>query len=96
MKPGFTTLLQNQDLTVGSKKSKEEVLVVKPSFTTLLQNQDSLWEAKKRWNRFWGETWFHNIVAKPGFTVGSKNDGTGFGVKPGFTTLLQNQDSLWE
>ena len=48
---------------------------------------------KKDGSRFWGETWFHNIVAKPGFVVGSgKNDATGFGVKPGFTTLLQNQD----
>ena len=46
--------------------------VVKPGFTTLLQNQDLLLEAKKPEEGFCGETQFHNIVAKPGFVVGSK------------------------
>ena len=46
--------------------------VVKPDFTTLLQNQDLSLEAKKADDGFCGETQFHNIVAKPGFVVGSK------------------------
>ena len=45
---------------------------MKPGFTTLLQNQDLLLEEKKQRKWFCGETRFHNIVAKPGFIVGSK------------------------
>ena len=53
--------------------------VVKPDFTTLLQNQDLSLEAKKAEKKFFGETQFHNIDAKPGFDVGSKKSrGRGF------------------
>ena len=97
MKPGFTSLLQNQDLSSEAKKAKGADFVVKPNFTTLLQNQDSTSEAKKAEKKFFGETQFHNIDAKPGFVVGSKKSrGRGFWVKPGFISLMQNQDSTLE
>ena len=71
--------------------------VVKPNFTSLMRNQDSSSEAKKADDGFFGETQFHNIVAKPGIVVGSKKTrGRGFVVKPDFTTLMQNQDLTLE
>ena len=72
VKPGFTTLLQNQDLLLEAKKALEEVLWWNLVSQHCCKTRIHCWKQKKQRKRFCGETHFHNIVAKPGFVVESK------------------------